>query len=250
MIAEPAERALLGRRICDLPISLGTGWLATQVEGLYDDLAQAGLKHFRPRVYFGDEWFSPEGLNAISLPFYLTDPRLMRLERLHMSTVEGGTPLTCRKLLRHEAGHSFDHAYRVSARPEWRALFGDPRRDYNPDAFIPDRRSRDFVRHLPGFYAQAHPDEDFAETFAVTVTPRANWRRAYQNHPKALAKLRFVERLLIEHASLKPKRRDDGSTCYAASRMRSTLRRFYERRVLAKCRVKDLTQSPIRAFSR
>lgn len=240
------EQDLLSTRICDLELGPGARWLERQVAVVYGDLAAAGLTRFRPRVYLGDEWFSPAGLPAIAAPFYLGDERLMRLERLAMrAPVEGGSALSCRRLLRHEAGHSFDHAYKVAETPAFARVFGDPTKVYDPDAFLPDRRSSAFVRHLPGSYAQAHPDEDFAETFAVVVTPGLA-ARARRGAPSVLVrKLRFVEDLIARWGDRAPLVRDDGSTCYAAERMRTTLGRYYERRLAEKrraaARVKRLT---------
>ena len=36
-----------------------------------------------------------------------------------------------------------------------------------------------------GAYAASHPEEDFAETFAVWLTPRSNWRQSFpgRNRP-------------------------------------------------------------------
>ena len=127
---------------------------------------------FRPRFWLSDEWFSPAGVPGVGIPFYLAHPRLMRLERHQMFEVEGGTREGCLRLLRHELGHAVDHAYRLSRRKDWRDVFGSASLPY-PDAYRPNPASKRFVQHLDGWYAQAHPDEDFAETFAVWMTPRA-----------------------------------------------------------------------------
>jgi hypothetical protein len=224
--------------------------LAADVRALYRDLRRVGLVHLRPPVYLGDEWFSPEGQVAIAVPFYLAHPRLCALEQRFMHEVEGGTSAWCRQLLRHEAGHAFEHAYGVSRTAAWRRVFGSPRRAYDPDAYRPDPSSTAFVRHLPGFYAQAHPDEDFAETFAVLLTPRLNWRRAYGTWPKALAKLELVASLIAEYGQRLPTVNDEragaaSDGAYSAARMRMTLARYYERRLAererAESRVKKLT---------
>jgi hypothetical protein len=243
------DEALLRSRVGDLargfsaPGARGSA-LAGHVRALYRDLARAGLVHFRPAVYLADEWFSPEGEAAIALPFYLAHPRLCALEQRFMHEVEGGTAAWCRQLLRHEAGHAFDHAFGISRRAAFRRVFGSPRRKYDPDAYRPDPESRAFVRHLPGFYAQAHPEEDFAETFAVCITPRLDWRLAYRTWPEALAKLEYVDAVIAEHAGKAPPPAEiDGA--YSATRMRVTLARYYERRLderrRAAARVKKLT---------
>ena len=86
--------------------------------------------------------------------------------------------------LRHEAGHAFNYAYALYRTPEWRDLFGPFRRPYRDD-YRPVPFSRRFVRHIAGWYAQKHPDEDFAETFAVWLTPRSQWRKRYQRLGRA-----------------------------------------------------------------
>jgi hypothetical protein len=53
------------------------------------------------------------------------------------------------------------------------------------------------VQHLGEWYAQAHPCEDFAETFAVWLKPNSSWRRTYAQWP-AFHKLEFVDELLAE----------------------------------------------------
>lgn len=231
-----SDQELLRLRICDLP-GLKDGVLdrrvAPFVSELHAELSTAGLKHFRPGVYLGDEWFSPEGVPKIAVPFYLGHPRLAKLERSMMDEVEGGTPKALRQLLRHEAGHSFDHAYNISkgaeTRRAWRQIFGTSPRRYNPDVYIPNLSSRDFVHHLPGGYAQAHPDEDFAETFAVVVTPGSDWARRYRKWPVALRKLEFTRALIRTYGRRRPAV-VDGPECYVASRMRRTVGSYYMQR--------------------
>ncbi len=225
-----SDDELLRMRICDLPVAeLPTGNLARQIDLFYAELAAAGLRYFRPHVYIGDEWFSPAGVPSIALPFYLTHPRLKSLERRMMASVEGGSAAWLLRLLRHEAGHCFDHAYGVSKTRAWRQMFGDPNRPYHPDVYLPDPRSRDFVQHLDNFYAQAHPDEDFAETFAVVIAPGSAWRERYRAWPGALAKLNYVATLIASHGPRQP-RLQETCSAFAARRMRMTLARYYEKR--------------------
>jgi hypothetical protein len=230
------DRLLLRTRLCDLTflkMRLNQGKLCRYVEQLYEELDTAGLRSLRPQVYFGDEWFSPEGVPSIAVPFYLAHPRLMQLEQSMMNHVEGRTPAWFMKLIRHEAGHCFDHAYEVSGSKKWRQLFGDPEQKYRPDIYLPDPKSRDFVRNLPGYYAQSHPDEDFAETFATVVNPKSDWESKYSNWPKAFEKLCYVADLIGKHGKKRPPEIED-SDCYNAIRMRSTLGAHYQRRLKAR----------------
>src|SRR5690606_313261 len=116
--------------------------------------------------------------------------------------VEGGTRRECMRILRHEAGHVVQQAFGLHRRRRWQMLFGRASTPY-PDQYRPNPTSRDFVQHLRRWYAQCYPDEDFAETFAVWLTPRYNWRRRYADWP-ALEKLEYVDELMAELAHVKP----------------------------------------------
>ena len=157
------------------------------------------LKRFRPQYYLTDEWGCPSGQPVIGIPFYLADPALARIEK---ETNDLETAREILMYLRHEAGHAFNYAYRLYQLPEWRDTFGAYRRRYSDD-YRPVPFSRDYVRHLPGWYAQKHPDEDFAETFAVWLTPKSDWRRRYRGWP-ALRKLLYMDRLVRERADREP----------------------------------------------
>jgi len=184
-------RDLLGKRISQLGLRLEGSPVERFVLQLYRELERKGLKRFRPVCYLTDEWGCPDGQPVIGIPFYLADPQLARLERA-MNDLEDEREIMM--YLRHEAGHAFNYAYRLYATPEWRARFGPYNRRYR-DHYRPVPFSRKHVRHIAGWYAQKHPDEDFAETFAVWLTPRSNWRRKYKWWP-ALLKLRYVDRVV------------------------------------------------------
>ena len=51
--------------------------------------------------------------------------------------------------------------------------------------------------NLANWYAQSHPIEDFAETFAVWLRPGSRWRSRYADWP-ALRKLEYVDALMQE----------------------------------------------------
>ena len=230
LLPQPAWAALydddlLHLRIRDLGLRLETSPVQPLVEQLYAELDALGLS-FRPPCYLGDEWFTPTGMAIIAVPFYLAHPRLKQLERRQLREVEGGTDDEFMRLVRHECGHAFDHAYRFSRRPTWRALFGLSDSDATPDVYHPRPYSKSFVRHLKNHYAQAHPDEDFAETFAVVVgTPEREWRAKYRGW-KAFEKLEYVKSLIGEAAQRKPPRRPT-SRIADARRLKKTLSRYY-----------------------
>jgi len=146
-----------------------------------------------------------------------------------MFEVEGGTPAWCMKLLRHEAGHALDHAYRLSGRDGWKEVFGSKRAKYDPYYYEVESASRAFVRNVPDHYAQAHPVEDFAETFAVWLNPASDWRARYTGWP-AQRKLRFVDRLMREvgRRSLPSRTPAVGPE---ARTIQSTLKSYYERKL-------------------
>jgi hypothetical protein len=187
------DEELLKLRFCDLRLSLERSPLARHVRRLYADLGRRGLS-LRPHVWLSEEWFSPDGVPGIAAPFYLAHPRLERLERRIMGEAEGGNTRLLLRILRHEAGHALDNAYRLRRRRRWREIFGLASLPY-PARYRARAGSRRYVHHLGEWYAQAHPTEDFAETFAVWLTPRSGWRRSYAGWP-ALHKLQAVDELV------------------------------------------------------
>jgi Putative zinc-binding metallo-peptidase len=195
------DEELLEVRLKDLKVTVEGTWLEDCLLTLHDELAQAGIK-VRPHAWMSSEWFSPENSPGIAIPFYLAHPRLMRLERKMIIDVEGGTWAECMAILRHEAGHVVQHAYGLARRREWRRLFGPSSRRY-PRYYRPNPASRHYVQHLRLWYAQSHPDEDFAETFAVWLRPRSNWPARYAGWP-ALRKLEYVDDLMREIAAQRP----------------------------------------------
>jgi hypothetical protein len=180
-------------RFCDLRLSIERSPLARHVRRLYADLERRGLT-LRPHVWLSEEWFSPDGVPGIAVPFYLAHPRLERLERRIMREAEGGNTRLLLRILRHEAGHALDNAYRLRRRRRWREVFGHASLPY-PERYRARAGSRRYVHHLGEWYAQAHPTEDFAETFAVWLTPKSAWRKSYAGWP-ALHKLQAVDELM------------------------------------------------------
>jgi hypothetical protein len=229
--ASARDEELLAMRICDLGVRSEGSELEPRIDQLHAELEARGLA-LRPMCYLGDEWFTPTEQPIIAIPFWLAHPRLKALELRQVLEVEGGTPEWCLKLLRHECGHALDHAYRFSRRRKWRLLFGNTDNDATPDIYRPRPYSKSFVRHLANWYAQAHPDEDFAETFAVWLgTPEKQWRARYRGW-KALEKLEYVDELMQEVASARrpPPVHASARRIADASRMRKTLARYYAER--------------------
>ncbi|HVC00949.1 MAG TPA: putative zinc-binding metallopeptidase [Steroidobacteraceae bacterium] len=220
------DAQLLSLRFCDLGLSLAATALQTAIERLYRELGLRGIR-FRPHCWLAEEWFSPDGVPGIAIPFYLAHPRLIRLERHFMREVEGGNRRWLLRILRHEAGHALDTAYRLRRRRRWREVFGPASLPY-PESYRPRPGSRRFVQHLGEWYAQAHPTEDFAETFAVWLKPHSAWRREYRGWP-ALRKLEFIDALVGEIGAVEPAVTDRRRIEEIAEDTR-TLREHYDRK--------------------
>jgi hypothetical protein len=196
-----SDEKLLEVRMCDLGLTIAGTELEPRIAQLDAELEARGLV-FRPYYWLSDEWFTPDGVPGIAIPFYLAHPRLAKLERAEMLEVEGGDPDACLRILRHEAGHAIDNAYQLQRRPT-RRLFGNPKTEY-PEYYTPKPYSKSFVQHLDHWYAQSHPDEDFAETFAVWMDPQSMWATRYAGWP-AQRKLEYMDRLMRELASVRPR---------------------------------------------
>lgn len=196
-----SDDELLQLRFCDLKLRIEGTFVQEQIERVRGELADRNL-NFRPRCWLSNDWFSPDDFPGIAVPFYLAHPRLTKLERKMMLEAEGSNKRWCRRLLRHETGHAIQVAYRLHRRVRWQKLFGRASKPY-PDYYSPKPFSRRYVLHLDWWYAQSHPCEDFAETFAVWLTPGFPWRRRYKDWP-ALKKLEYVDELMEEIAGKKP----------------------------------------------
>ncbi|MEK6334248.1 MAG: hypothetical protein AABM67_04810 [Acidobacteriota bacterium] len=221
-----SDERLLDTRICDLPIRIKGSFLEPHIKRLYSELNNRGIR-FKPHVWLSAEWFTPDGVPGFAIPFYLAHPRLMKLERKFMREVEGGTDIECMRILRHEAGHALDNAFRLHFKRRWIRMFGSFTQKY-PPSYKPKPNSRRYVLNLDAWYAQAHPAEDFAETFAVWLQPRSNWRRRYRGWP-ALRKLEYVDELLNEVAGARPRNRVRRKI-ERLPEIRITLREHYERK--------------------
>ena len=197
-----SDDELLDKRIAQLGLTLAGTPLQAQVQQLHDELSAKGLV-FHPPCHIGDEWFVPVGIPAIFVPFFLAHERLRKLEGKMMLEVEGDTPEWFMRLMRHEAAHAFAFAYQLTRKRKWRRIFGLSSNDTTPEFYRPRPYSHSYVVHLDDWYAQSHPDEDFAETFAVWLTPGLDWRARFKGW-KALQKLEYVDELMRSLAGQPP----------------------------------------------
>jgi hypothetical protein len=220
------DEQLLSLRLCDLKVSLAATPVERLIAQVNRELEERGL--VRPHYYLSDEWFTPDGVAAIAVPFYLAHPRLARLEAAMMLEVEGGDDDTCLRILRHEAGHAIDNAYELRRQPLRRRLFGNPDTKY-PNSYSPKPYSTNYVQHLDHWYAQSHPDEDFAETFAVWLDPASLWGLRYAGWAGAHKKLEYMDRLMHRIAAAGP-RTVSTRPVDPLPRLKRTLRDHYRRK--------------------
>ncbi|MCK4993760.1 MAG: hypothetical protein KAS13_01770 [Candidatus Omnitrophica bacterium] len=220
------EEDLLKTRIRDLPVKIEDTWMEECIKELYSELSNKGID-FKPVCYLADEWLAPDREPVVGMPFFLAHPVLMRLEKQMMLDVEGGTKDWCMKLLRHETGHAINYAYKLYTKKKWQELFGHFDKEYK-DTYRFRPYSKSFVRHLEDYYAQYHPDEDFAETFAIWLTPEIDWQSDYKGW-KALGKLKFVDELMSDLKNKQPLIKK-GKKYWQAAKLTSTLGHYYKKK--------------------
>lgn len=218
------DEELLDVKLKDLGVSIEGTWIEQCLDALYAELDKRELL-VRPHAWLATQWFTPRGVPGIGIPFYLAHPRLMQLERKQMREIEGSTRAEMMKILRHETGHVLDNAFAIGKDPRVTKIFGRWTKRY-PEHYRPNPASRRYVQHLRLYYAQAHPHEDFAETFAVILGSRGDaWRRQYARWP-VMEKLEFVAELLEELCGKLPRRRNRWKRD-SVDTLSTTLREYY-----------------------
>ena len=225
-LTQITEEELLNLRICDLPSKIEGTWLYDCVIQLYAELNAKGIR-FKPECYLADEWLTPDSEPVIGIAFFLAHPVLVKLEQKMMLEVEGGTKQWCMKLLRHEAGHAINYAYKFFKRKKWQKTFGKFTSEYT-DTYRFRPYSKNFVRHLEDYYAQYHPDEDFAETFAVWLSPDSDWQNQYKGWG-ALLKLKYVDKLMSEIKDKAPVV-TTGKKYWCISALKVKLKNYYRKK--------------------
>jgi hypothetical protein len=217
------DEQLLDVRLCDLGVAIEGSPVAERIAELHRELEARGIP-FRPHFWLSSEWFTPDGVGGVAIPFYLAHPRLARLELNQMLEVEGGDAESCMKILRHETGHAIDNAYDLRRFRRRQRIFGRSTTPY-PEYYTPKPYSKSFVLHLDAWYAQSHPDEDFAETFAVWLTPDSEWPQRYAGWP-ALKKLEYMDELMRREPR-RPPARVSRRRVEPLERLKQTLRAHY-----------------------
>lgn len=241
---------VLNTRIGDLPLR-PEGTLRQCLIQLRRELKRRHISFF-PHFYFGEEpWGCIDMTGSVEIPFYLANSTLRRIgEQYYLSY----TKKEIMMLLRHETGHAINYAYRLWSAPEWKEMFGNFRKRY-PNLYNFNPRSKEYVRYLhyigSPHYAQKHPDDDFAETFALWLDPTSKWRWNYRNWEVALNKLQFVDRIFRREklALRRPlKIRYDDTSSH--QKIRSTIARYFNIEKEVDPRIREYTQDMKEIFSK
>jgi len=190
------KEEILKTPVNQLGLNVPESDLATPLKQLHQELDAAQIK-FHPEIYFSDSWGCPDGVPIIGAPFYLANKTLKEIETEKNGPIESDEEIM--QTLRHEAGHAFNYAHSLYKLKRWNDIFGAYEKPYEENfAAIPGNKK--FVRHLEGWYAQKHPDEDFSETFALLITPGFDWKKYYQG-TRAFKKLAFAAELIKEYGN-------------------------------------------------
>lgn len=222
-----SEEHLLDFRICDLDLSLEKSFVYPLIQQVLKELENKGIM-FKPHFWISNEWHTPDGIPGVGVPFFLMHPKLTKLERKRNVYVEGDTPEKCLKVLRHEVGHAIDNAYDIRRRKKRIKLFGKFTEKYYTTFYYYCPTSKDYVDNVGDGYAQSHPAEDWAETFAVWLDPNSDWRKKYADWPIALEKLEYIEDIVVNmnNINLINRSRKRNLPWY---RIKKTLRNYYEK---------------------
>jgi len=215
---------LLHTNIGELELCLKSSWVWPYIEQLYKELEQRQI-NFRPHIWVSDDWYSPDGVAGFAIPFYLLDKRLINLEKSIIGEAEGETPDWLMMLLRHETAHALDNAYHLRKIKRRQKLFGLSSKKY-PVSYSPRPYDKNYVQHLESYYAQAHPDEDWAETFAVWLNPKSNWRKTYKDWA-CIKKLQLCDSIMEEIKNKAPLCLKSTETS-PFNKMNLTLEDYYE----------------------
>jgi hypothetical protein len=220
-----SDEQILATRICDIRIPIKEVPLLNRCYvRLREELKRQRLL-VAPMLWVADEWYSPDGVCGFAVPFFLLHPRLIRLAEEKIYEAEGSEREWCMRLMRHEMGHVMDNAYQLRRRRQRQKLFGLSSLPY-PDSYSPQPYSKKFVKNLDSWYAQAHPDEDWAETFAVWLNPQSKWRQKYKSGV-ARQKLDYLDEVMKSLAGTRPVK-VDRTVDIKASDMKMTVGEFFD----------------------
>lgn len=195
-IGQIPTEMLLETKIADFKLTLPAPYMAS-IKQIEFQLKSKGIK-WKPYFWLSDEWFVPDGIAGIAIPFVLCHPRLVQIEKQFLGFCEGEKLSDFKKLYSHEIGHAIDNAFYLRLKKTRQKLFGRTSLPY-PKTYSPVPNDDRFVKHLDDFYAQAHPDEDWAETFAVWLNTKS-WKIKYRD-TQAIKKLEYVDEVIQKTCS-------------------------------------------------
>ncbi|MBL7664060.1 MAG: putative zinc-binding metallopeptidase [Bacteriovoracaceae bacterium] len=217
---------LLRLKFSDLALEIEGSRLVPAIKQLERELKRKGLK-FKPYYWISREWFCADGHPGIAIPFYLFDPNLMKLHKQQGQKIEGKNHDDLMRYLRHECGHAIDNAYQLRGLKKRQEIFGPSKTRY-PKSYRPQLYSKKYVTNIGDGYAQAHPEEDWAETFAIWLNPKSHWRKKYQN-PVVKEKLIYIDELMKSLKHEEPKCRNT-IRVEPLEKISQTLKTFYQHR--------------------
>ncbi|HTY62851.1 MAG TPA: putative zinc-binding metallopeptidase [Acidobacteriota bacterium] len=165
-----------------------------------EDMARVGITQLNPNFYLSNSYGCVAGTTNIAVGFYDCSEYLRQLNKEIRNWLYD--PADILQIIRHEVGHAFCYAYKLYRTKEFRRLFKVKGHFFNTYTEHLGGRanpwSADFVNPAGDYYAQKHPDEDFAETFSVWLTPEVDWQDQFRSKPGALKKLSYVERVVSD----------------------------------------------------
>lgn len=199
MLAPAVVEEILRTPVRELRLEIG-GRLGDLLARLRSELSARGIGWF-PSFYLGEgDFWTADRAVSVNVPWYLANDALWEIVNAGDTRYDERDLM---RVLRHEAAHAIGYAFGLWLLPSMTDAFGDFDEPYRDD-YVPDpERAGDYVSNLGDsvsapavHYAQKHPDEDWAETFAVWLDPGSRWREDYADRPAALAKLDLVDRIV------------------------------------------------------
>lgn len=200
------EEKILQTKLSNLELDINDSWLFPLISQIHRELTAIGIHKMRPIYYTGDEWFSPSNTPAVAIPFAILDPKISQIEKKIFGYLEGGQKFQALRLLRHEVGHAFDHAYKISDKKSFAKVFGPPTKRPIPESSAKPY-SRKFFHHVNRGYGQTHPCEDFAETFAYYLAKKGRIDLSESTNSRvAIQKIEYVKRAIGNYGCKQPYR--------------------------------------------
>ncbi|MEW6369197.1 MAG: putative zinc-binding metallopeptidase [Acidobacteriota bacterium] len=203
---ETLKYEILATPINKLGLKLKGTLIEEAARRVREDTARVGITQLNPSFYVSNSYGCMVGTTKIGVGFYDCNDLLQELNKEFRGFYHD--PADILQILRHEVGHAFCYAYKLYRSKKFRNVFNVRGHFFNTypehSGPKPNPWSADYVNPAGDFYAQKHPDEDFAETFSVFVTPGLDWRQQFGGKPGALDKLAYVEKVVGDFGRKEP----------------------------------------------